>query len=74
LTSLEKSDHPVSYSVLSSFDSFQNRNRIWATLKDLKIQDILRYGKGIKNIKEPRWKKSKPEAEVAKTELCGFGY
>jgi hypothetical protein len=34
----------------------------------------LRYGKGIKNIKEPRWKKFKPEAKVAKTGLCGFGY
>jgi hypothetical protein len=69
-----KLDHPVSYSGLSGFSSFQNRNRKWATLEDLKIQDVLRYGKGLKGIKELIWKKSKVEAEVAKTGLSIFGY
>jgi hypothetical protein len=45
-----------------------------ATLEDLKIQDILRHGKGLKSIKEPRCKKSKPEANVIKTELSDFVY
>jgi hypothetical protein len=35
----------------------------------LKIQDVLRHEKGLKGVKEPRWKKSKPEAEVIKTGL-----
>jgi hypothetical protein len=34
----------------------------------LEIQDVLRHEKGLKSIKKPRWKKSKPEAEVAKTD------
>jgi hypothetical protein len=34
----------------------------------------LRHGKGLKGIKEPRWKKSKPKAKVTKTKLSGFGY
>jgi hypothetical protein len=33
----------------------------------------LRHGKGLNSIKKPRWKKSKLEAEVTKTGLCGFG-
>jgi hypothetical protein len=74
LVGLEKPDHPVSYSRLSGFGSFQSRNTIRATLKDLKIQDFLRHGKGIKSIKEPRWKESKPEDEVTKTRLSSFGY
>jgi hypothetical protein len=28
----------------------------------------------LKGIKEPRWKKSKPKAEVTKTGLSGVGY
>jgi hypothetical protein len=28
----------------------------------------------LKGVKEPRWKKSKPKAEVAKTGLPDFGY
>jgi hypothetical protein len=43
-------------------------------LEVLKIQDVMRHGKGLKGINEPIWKKSKPEAEVAKTELSDFGY
>jgi hypothetical protein len=65
----EKLDHPVSYSELSGFDSFQNRNKEGAKLKDLKIQGVLRHGKILKGIKEPRWKKSKQKSEVAKTRL-----
>jgi hypothetical protein len=67
LARLEKSDHPVSYSGLFSFDSFQNRNKTRALLEDLKNQEVLRHGKELKSIKKPRWKKSKLEAEVAKT-------
>jgi hypothetical protein len=74
LASLKKLDHPVSYSGLSDFGSFQNRNETWATLEDLKIQDVLRHRKRLKSIKEPRWKKYKPEVEVAKIGLSGFGY
>jgi hypothetical protein len=33
----------------------------------------LRHGKGLKSIKKPRWKKSKPKAEAAKIGLSGFG-
>jgi hypothetical protein len=38
----------------------------------LKIQNVLRHGKGLKSIKEPIWKKSKPEAEVTKIGLSDF--
>jgi hypothetical protein len=70
----EKLDHPVSYSRLSDFGSFLNRNRTRATLEYLKVQDILRHGKGLKGNKEPIWRKSKAEAKVAKTRLSSFGY
>jgi hypothetical protein len=43
-------------------------------LEDLKVQDVLRHGKGLKSIEESRWKKPKLEAKVTKTELSGFGY
>jgi hypothetical protein len=46
-----KPDYSVSYSGLSSFDSFQNRNRIGATLEDLKIQEVLRHGEILKGAK-----------------------
>jgi hypothetical protein len=46
----------------------------WAILEDLKIQDVLRHEKGLKSIKEPIWKESKPEAEVAKIRLSSFEY
>jgi hypothetical protein len=45
-----------------------------AKLKDLKIQGVWRHWKGLKGIKAPRWKKSKPKAEAAKTGLSGMGY
>jgi hypothetical protein len=71
---LEKLDHLVSCSGLSGFDSFQNRNREFAKLKDLKIQDVLRHGKILKGINESRWKKYKPKAKVTKNRLSNFGY
>jgi hypothetical protein len=40
----------------------------------LKIQEVLRNGKILKAVKEPRWEKSKPKVEVTKTGLSGFGY
>jgi hypothetical protein len=40
----------------------------------LKIQGVLRHGKGLTNIKELRWKKSKPKAEAAKIAWSGFGF
>jgi hypothetical protein len=74
LARLEKPDHPVSCSGLSDFGSFQNRNREFAKLKDLKIQDVLRHEKILKGIKESRWKKSKAKAKVTKSRLSNFGY
>jgi hypothetical protein len=56
------------------FWQFQGKTKERVKLKDLKIQCVLRHGKGLKGIKEPRWKKSKPKAEAAKTGLSGFGY
>jgi hypothetical protein len=38
----------------------------------LKIQGVLRHEKRLKGTKEPRWKKSKPEAKAAKTGLSSF--
>jgi hypothetical protein len=43
-------------------------------LEDLKIQGVMRHGKILKGIMEPRWKKFKPKAEVTKTGLSDFGY
>jgi hypothetical protein len=40
----------------------------------LKILVHLRYGKGVRSIKEPRWKKFKSKVEVAKTRLSGLRY
>jgi hypothetical protein len=39
-----------------------------AKLKDLKNQGVLRDEKGIKGVKEPNWKKSKPKAEAKKSD------
>jgi hypothetical protein len=39
----------------------------------MRIPVHLRNGKGITSIKESRWKKSKPKAEVAKTGLSSLG-
>jgi hypothetical protein len=51
---------------------FQDKTNEGARLEDLKIQGVLRYGKGLKSIKEPRWNKSKPKAEAAKTGLSSL--
>jgi hypothetical protein len=56
------------------FWQFQVKTKEGAKLKDLKIQSVLRHGKGFRNIKEPRWKKSKPKAKAAKTRWPGFGF
>jgi hypothetical protein len=56
------------------FWQFQGKIKEGAKLKNLKIQDVLRYGKGLKGIKEPRWKKSKSKVKAAKTRLSNFGY
>jgi hypothetical protein len=56
------------------FWQFQGKTKEGAKLEDLKIQGVLRQEKGLTSIKKPRWKKSKPEAEAAKTRLSGFGY
>jgi hypothetical protein len=45
---VEKPDHPVSYSRLSGFSSFQNRNEEGAKLIDLKIQGVLMHEKNTK--------------------------
>jgi hypothetical protein len=73
LARLEKLDHMVSYSRLSSFGNFQNKNREGARPEDLKIKDVLRPGKILEGDKEPMEKNSKPKAEAAKTERPGFG-
>jgi hypothetical protein len=36
------------------FWQFQDKTKEWAKLKDLKIQGVLRHGKGLKGIMEPR--------------------
>jgi hypothetical protein len=36
------------------FQQFQNRNMTEAKLEDLKIQGVLKQGKGVKGIKGPR--------------------
>jgi hypothetical protein len=53
---------------------FQDKIKEGAKFKDLKIQGVLRYEKGLKSVKKPRWKKSKPKDEAAKTGLSGFGF
>jgi hypothetical protein len=55
------------------FWQFQDKTREGNKLEALKIHGILRHGKGLTSIKKPRWKKSKPEPEVAKIGLFSFG-
>jgi hypothetical protein len=73
LARLKKPDYPVSYSGLSGFGSFQNRNREGARLEDPKIKDVLGSRKILKCDKEPLEKNSKPNAKVTKTRMSGFG-
>jgi hypothetical protein len=56
------------------FWQFQVKTMEGAKLKDLKNQGVLRDEKGIKGVKEPNWKKSKPKAEAKKIRLSDFGY
>jgi hypothetical protein len=56
------------------FWQFHGKTKEGAKLKDLKIQDVLMHGKGLKGNMELRWKKSKPKAEATKTGLSSFGY
>jgi hypothetical protein len=56
------------------FWQFQVKTKEGAKLEDLKIQRILRHEKGLRSNKEPRWKKSKSEAQAAKTRWSGFGF
>jgi hypothetical protein len=73
LARLEKPNYPISYSGLSGFGSFLNRNREGARLEDLKVKYVLRPGKILEGGKEPMEKNSKPKAKVAKTGRSGFG-
>jgi hypothetical protein len=73
LVRLKKLDYPVSYSGLSGFDSFQNRNREGARPEDLKIKDVLRPGKILEGDKESMEMNSKPKVKVEKTERSSFG-
>jgi hypothetical protein len=72
LVKLKKLDHSIFYFGLSGFSGFQNRKR--AKIEDSKIQGILRHGKLLKDIKEPRLRKSKPKAKVTKIGLSDFEY
>jgi hypothetical protein len=72
LARVVKPDHPISYSGLSGFRRFSEQQHDMRYTEDLKIQDVLRHEKGLKGIKEPRWKKSKPEVEVAKNWTVRF--
>jgi hypothetical protein len=56
------------------FCQFQGKTKEGVKLKDLEIQGVFRYGKGLKGIKEPRWKKSMSKAKAIKTGLSSFGY
>jgi hypothetical protein len=72
LVKLKKLDHSIFYFGLSGFSGFQNRKR--AKIEDSKIQGILTHGKLLKDIKEPRLRKSKPKAKVTKIGLSDFEY
>jgi hypothetical protein len=74
LVKLKKLDHSIFYFGLSGFSGFQNRNRKRAKIEDSKIQGILRHGKLLKDIKEPRLRKSKPKAKATKIGLSDFEY
>jgi hypothetical protein len=56
------------------FWQFQVKTKEKAKLEDLKIQGVLRHEKGLRNIKETRWKKSKPKVKAAKTRWSSFGF
>jgi hypothetical protein len=54
------------------FCQFQDKTKEGARLEDLKIQRVLWHEKGLKSIKEARWKKFKPNVEATKTGRSGF--
>jgi hypothetical protein len=72
LARLEKSDHPVSCSGLSDFGSFQNRNREFAKLKDLKIQDVLRHEKNTKRYQGAKMEEIQGESQSHKKQIVQF--
>jgi hypothetical protein len=69
-----KQECPVSYFGPFGFGNIRVKPSMELNSKDLKIKCVLRHGKGLKGIKNPGWKKSKPKAEAAKTGLFNFGY
>jgi hypothetical protein len=56
------------------FWQFRDKIKERAKLEDLKIQSVLGYGKGLRSINEPIWKKSKPKVKTTKTGLSSLGY
>jgi hypothetical protein len=54
------------------FWQFYGKTNEGAKLKYLKIQGVLRHGKGLKGIKEPRWKKSKQKSRSRKNWTIRF--
>jgi hypothetical protein len=69
--SLKKLDYPVFGFGSSGFCSFRTKPR---NELNSKIQGVLRHGKGLKCVKKPRWKKSKPKVKAAKIGLSSFGF
>jgi hypothetical protein len=54
------------------FWQFQGKAKKGAKIKDLKISGVLKHGKILRSIKEPRWKKSKTKVMAAKTGVSNF--
>jgi hypothetical protein len=57
----------------SPVSTFQNMNKTGARLEDLKIKDVLRPGKILKDDNEPMEKNFKPKAELTKIGMSSFG-
>jgi hypothetical protein len=57
----------------SPVSAFQNMNKTGARLEDLKIKDVLRPGKILKDDNEPMEKNFKPKAELTKIGMSSFG-
>jgi hypothetical protein len=72
LTSLKKSDGPVSDSGCSNFDSFRVKTEGKENTRKFYVQACLRHGKGESHIKEQTRKKLKLNVEVAKTGWSNF--
>jgi hypothetical protein len=54
------------------FWQFQVKIKEGAKLEDLKTQDVLRYRKGLRNIKKPRWKKIQAKSRSRKNRMVWF--